>query len=72
LSLICKKLHIKQKSPHKIRATYGTKLYDSGIKKSVICQQMGHTDISCLEKNYYFNRLDESGKALEISKVHGL
>lgn len=72
LSNICKELEIKHKSPHKIRATYGTKLYDSDVPKSFICSQMGHTDISCLEKNYYFDRLDRDEKQQLINQIAGL
>ena len=43
----CKKLQIVVKSPHKVRKTYGSKLYDSdAITESFILNQMGHTDIS--------------------------
>ena len=52
----CEKLNLNKRSPHKVRKTYGSKLYDSELPKSIICRQMGHTDISCLEKYYYFNR----------------
>ena len=70
LSRICgKTTTIAKKSPHKIRATYGTKLYDGGIEKSLICSQMGHTDVSCLEKNYYFNRMDDATKRSQIEKI---
>lgn len=55
----CQKTGVVKKSPHKIRKTYGTKLYDSDIPKSLICDQMGHTDISCLEHHYYYNRIGE-------------
>lgn len=69
LQSICKKLDIKPKSTHKIRKTYGTKLYDSGIPKSIICQQMGHTDISCLEKHYYRVRQNDEEKAQAINSI---
>ena len=66
----CKKLDIVVKSPHKVRKTYGTRLYDkSKIPKSLILQQMGHTDISCLEKHYYFNRMNESEKEQIINEI---
>lgn len=66
----CKKLDIVVKSPHKVRKTYGTRLYDNNkIPKSLILQQMGHTDISCLEKHYYFNRMNESEKEKIINEI---
>lgn len=44
---ICKKLGIYNKSPHKIRKTYGSILLDNHIDNKVIIDQMGHTDILC-------------------------
>lgn len=72
LYAVCKKNGIKPKSPHKARKTYGTKLYDSGIEKSLICNQMGHTDISCLEKHYYYARMDEEYNVKQINDVESL
>ena len=51
----CINAKVVEKSPHKVRKTYGSKLYDSKIPEAVICNQMGHTDISCLKSHYYFN-----------------
>lgn len=59
----CKKLNIVVKSPHKVRKTYGSKLYDSdAITESFMIEQMGHTDITCLKKHYYYNRMDSNEK----------
>lgn len=63
---------IPRRSPHKIRKTYGTKLYDSDLPKSFICNQMGHTDISCLEKYYYFNMMDRDEKLEALNKVSSI
>lgn len=60
---------IPRRSPHKIRKTYGTKLYDSDLPRSFICNQMGHTDISCLEKYYYFNRMSKDEKLEALNRV---
>lgn len=69
----CKKLGIIVKSPHKIRKTYGSKLYDTGtIPESFMIEQMGHTDISCLKKHYYYNRLDNKEKQEIINQVAAL
>ena len=65
----CRKLGIVVKSPHKARKTYGTKLYDSDLPKSFMLQQMGHTEISCLEKHYYFNRMTDKQKEEAINKI---
>lgn len=66
----CKKLNIVLKSPHKVRKTYGSKLYDSGtVPESFMIEQMGHTDISCLKKHYYYNRMNDKEKQDIINQV---
>ena len=72
MTVVCKNLGIPYRSLHKVRATYGTKLYDSGMPKAIICKQMGHTDISCLEKNYYFDRNGKNEKIKMLEAVEGL
>ena len=52
---VCNKLGIKQRSLHKIRKTYSTKLIDAHVPDSVIENQMGHEDIETTKKYYYFN-----------------
>lgn len=69
----CKKLNIVVKSPHKVRKTYGSKLYDSKeIPESFIMEQMGHTDISCLQKHYYYNRMNNEEKREMLNQVKAL
>lgn len=69
----CKKLNIVIKSPHKVRKTYGSKLYDAGtVPESVMIEQMGHTDISCLKKHYYYNRMDNKEKQEILNQVVAL
>lgn len=69
---VCKAIDIVPKSPHKARKTYGTILLDSHIDESLIINQMGHTDISCTKKHYYYNRKDISQKVSLINSVAGL
>lgn len=69
---ICNKLNVIQKGPHKIRKTYGSILYDSEIPKALIADQMGHSDISCLERHYYYNRLEDNRKRDAINNVVNL
>lgn len=52
---VCNKLGINQRSLHKIRKTYSTKLIDANVPDSVIENQMGHEDIETTKKYYYFN-----------------
>lgn len=67
---VCKKLGIAVKSPHKIRKTYGSILYDSAeISEAFIMSQMGHTDISCLKKHYYYNRMENNEKANMLNRA---
>lgn len=61
LMSINKKLGIVQKSPHKIRKTYGSILLDNKIDNKLITDMMGHTNILCTENHYHRNR-----KTMEI------
>ena len=64
LSSICKKLDIPHRTMHKIRKTYGTMLIDSEqMSDAFVAAQMGHTDISCTRRYYYF-----SNKSIEKNK----
>ena len=67
LERILKKLGITQKSPHKIRKTYGSILLDNGLDRKLIESQMGHTNITCTEQHYHRNRrtLDQRQKIID-------
>ena len=65
LELVCNKLNISHKTPHKIRKTYGTILLDNGCDRRLITDLMGHADVSTTENYYHRNR-----KSLE--KKHDL
>ena len=71
LRKICKELGIKYRSPHKIRKTYATKAYDSGVAESIIIAQMGHTDIKTTKQFYYRNRATDTEIVDELSRVMG-
>jgi len=62
LKTVCKKTHVVNKSPHKIRKTYASMLIDSGVNEAVIISQMGHTDIKTTKGFYYRNRANEEKK----------
>lgn len=67
---LCKQLGIVVKSPHKIRKTYGSILWDSeNISDAFIMEQMGHTDISCLKKHYYYNRMEDNEKSNMLNEA---
>lgn len=71
----CRKLGIVVKSPHKLRKTYGSKLYDvarntpNSITEAFIIEQMGHTDITCLKKHYYYNRMSTTEKVVMLNQA---
>lgn len=69
LYLVCKKTNCYQKSPHKIRKTYGSILLDNNIDKRLVIGQMGHADVSCTENHYHRNRRDEETRARIISNI---
>lgn len=66
---VCDWCGVARKSPHKIRKTYGTKLYDSKLPDGFVCSQMGHTDISCLQKYYYYHLFSQNEGEELINKV---
>ena len=68
---ICKALNIPPRSAHKIRKTYSTKLINSGLEKSVIIKQMGHTDFTTTDKFYYYNNLKKEAMVDRITKALG-
>lgn len=69
LRRLCHKLNIYEKSPHKIRKTYGSILLDNNIDNRFIMEQMGHTDISCTEEYYHRNRRTLEQKTQVISQI---
>lgn len=63
---VCDWLSIPRRSIHKVRKTFGTLLLDSGVDKSIITEQLGHTDIATTLKYYYWdmNSMDEKVKQM--------
>ena len=53
---ICKILGIPSRSPHDIRRTYATKLYEAGVPEHLIIKQMGHIDFNITKSFYIYNR----------------
>ena len=50
-----KVLDMPQRSIHKIRKTYATKLEAANVGDPIIIQQMGHTEILTTKKHYIYN-----------------
>jgi integrase len=69
LYLVCEKVGIKKRSPHKIRKTYGTILLDCNIDQRFITGQMGHSNILCTERHYHRNRRSIDQKIDIVSNV---
>ena len=69
LKTINDKLGIYNKSPHKIRKTYGTILLDSGLDKRLIKDLMGHADILVTENHYHINRKSQEKKRDIVSNI---
>lgn len=72
LSTVCKHAKVKQKSPHKIRKTYGSTLLDNGLEESLITSQMGHTNIKTTKEHYYRNRRNSNQIMSELDKIESL
>ena len=66
---ICKKLDVYQKSPHKVRKTYGTILLDNNTDKEFIKNQMGHSSIGVTESSYHRNRKSDLKKQEILSNI---
>lgn len=66
---LCRKLEIYQKSPHKIRKTYGTILLDNHVDDNLIINQMGHTDILCTKRHYHRDRKCDAIKSEILSNI---
>lgn len=69
LQCINQKLNIVQKSPHKIRKTYGSILLDNKVDKNLVTSVMGHTTILCTENHYHRNRKSIALKTQIISSI---
>lgn len=69
LKRVCKNLGIVEKTPHKIRKTYGSILIDNNIDTRFITDQMGHTDILCTETHYHRNRKTVEKKSQILSNI---
>ena len=66
---VCRKLGIYNKSPHKIRKTYGSILLDNNVDKRFIIKQMDHADILCTETKYHRDRREHDEKMEIISNI---
>ena len=55
ITKICRYVGIEERSMHKARKTYATKLINANVDERIIMKQLGHTNISCTKNFYYYN-----------------
>lgn len=65
----CDNVGIERCSMHKIRKTYGTTLLNAGVDKSLVTDQMGHSDIATTLKSYYYDNNEADEKLQQIQKA---
>jgi len=56
LKTVCKKLGIRERSPHKVRKTVGTIYFDNHLDKNLTLSQMGWSGEAVGEVHYHRNR----------------
>ena len=69
LSKACKNLGILERSTHKIRKTYASKLIDANVPESIIKQQLGHSQIETTKKCYYRDMYDADYARRQIERA---
>ena len=69
LTRVCEELHIKHRSMHKIRKTYGTTLLDAQVNESTVAEQMGHKDIATTKRYYYRSNKSDNTKFEQINRA---
>lgn len=68
----CREVGIPERSTHKIRKTYASKLIDADVEEAIIRSQMGHTDIKTTKDYYYYSTQNQKYKESQISKAIGV
>ncbi len=69
LYILCDRIDIKRKSPHKLRKTYVSILLDNGVDKRLVQDVAGHTEIATSERNYHRNRKSDQKKEAILSNL---
>jgi len=65
----CRKLHINERSTHKIRKTYISSLINAGVNLNAVREQVGHKDAKTTLNCYCYNRYDDSQTHDSIAKA---
>ena len=66
---LCDYAGVDNKSNHKIRKTYISSLFDSGVNINTIREQAGHEDEKTSLNNYCFDQKDVSEREKELEKA---
>lgn len=66
---LCNYAGVDNKSNHKIRKTYISSLFDSGVNINTIREQAGHEDEKTSLNNYCFDQKDVSEREKELEKA---
>ncbi len=68
----CREVGVPERSTHKIRKTYASKLIDANVEEAIIRSQLGHTDIKTTKEYYYYATQNQKYKENQISKAIGM
>lgn len=69
LATACRAVGIPERTMHKIRKTYATKLIESDVEDIFITDQLGHSSIETTRKYYYFTRASKNDKTSKINSA---
>lgn len=69
LYIVCDKIGIRRRSPHKLRKTYISILLDNGVDKRLVQDVAGHAEIATSERNYHRNRKSDTKKEEILSNL---
>jgi integrase len=62
---------LKKITPHKLRSTYGTRLYRETGDIYLVADVLGHKDVNTTRKHYAAIEEDHRKKAADIVKLRG-
>ena len=66
---LCKEVEIPVRSMHKLRKTYGSFLFSSGVEDKIIQSQLRHRNITTSHKYYDFSVRNSENKRNQLNKV---
>jgi integrase len=69
LSTVCNRLGLKVRSPHKVRKTVGTILFDATVDNRLILNQMGWSSEAVGETHYHRDRKSNDQKIGILSSI---